>query len=111
MKLLERLISKMNGEHTDIIEIDVNHQITYRKKEVRKVESNNQEKQPYTEREPLSGEFQESFFEKEETSAETFGSKHNPPFPEEMSSKPICPETIRSQSYHNDKFIHRYSSK
>jgi hypothetical protein len=35
---------KMNGEHTDIIEIDVNHQITYRKKKVGKVESNNQEK-------------------------------------------------------------------
>ncbi|MHC4307316.1 MAG: hypothetical protein ACYSR7_01670 [Planctomycetota bacterium] len=44
MKLLERLISKINGEYTDIIEIYVNHQITYRKKKVRKVESNNQEK-------------------------------------------------------------------
>jgi len=33
MKLLERLISKMNEEHTDIIEIDVNHQTTYKKKE------------------------------------------------------------------------------
>ena len=43
MKLLERLISKMNGEYTDIIKIYVNHQITYRKKKVRKVESNNQE--------------------------------------------------------------------
>jgi hypothetical protein len=27
---------KMNGEHTDIIEIDVNYQITYRKKESEK---------------------------------------------------------------------------
>jgi len=44
MKLLERLISKMNREYTDIIEIYVNHQITYRKKKVRKVESKNQEK-------------------------------------------------------------------
>jgi len=31
MKLLERLISKMNEEHTDIIEIDVNHQTAYKK--------------------------------------------------------------------------------
>ena len=85
MKLLERLISKMNGEHTNIIEINVNHQITYRTKKVRKFESNNQEKQPYTERESLSGEFQENFFEKEETGEGTFGSKRNTPFPEEMS--------------------------
>ncbi len=63
---------------------------------MRKIKSNNQEKYPYTEWEFLSGEFQESFFEKEETSAETFGSKHNPPFPEEMSSEPIYPEKIRS---------------
>jgi hypothetical protein len=55
---------------------------------VRKVESNNQETLPYTEREPLSGEFQESFFEKEETVASTFGSKRNPSFPEEISSEP-----------------------
>ena len=88
MKLLERLISKMNREYTEIIEIYVNHQITYRKKKVRKVESNNQEKQPYTERESLSGESQKSFFEKEETVAGTFGSKRNPSFPEEMSSEP-----------------------
>ena len=88
MKLLERLISKKNGEYTDIIEIDVNHQITYRTKKVRKFESKNQEKQPYTERESLSGEFQDSFFEKEETGEAAFGSKRNPPFPEEMSSEP-----------------------
>ena len=43
-EVLERLISKINGEYTDIIEVDVNHQITYRQKKVRKVESNNQEK-------------------------------------------------------------------
>ncbi|MHC4270515.1 MAG: hypothetical protein ACYSTS_18940 [Planctomycetota bacterium] len=78
---------------------------------MRKVESNIQEKKPYTERESLSGEFQKSLFEKEEKGARTFSSKHNPPFLEEMSSEPICPETIRSQSYHNDKFIRRYSSK
>lgn len=96
MKLLERLISKMNEEHTDIIEIDVNHQTTYKKKKERKVESNNQETQPYTERESLSGEFQESFFEKEETGAETFGSKRKTPFPEEMSSEPTWSELRHS---------------